>query len=76
MISWTNIVIAQIFACFFLYFFQVKECHDRYVVTGDEYKELRETVVTTVLSEKNEKLHQMLQVYSFFIGRIVFKFVT
>ena len=29
---------------------------------GDEYKELRETVVTTVLSEKSETLEQLLQV--------------
>ena len=29
---------------------------------GDEYTELRETVVTTTLSENSEKLEQILQV--------------
>ncbi|OPL33047.1 hypothetical protein AM593_02814, partial [Mytilus galloprovincialis] len=40
---------------------KVEECHDRYIVTGDEYKELRETIVTTVLNEDAEKLQQLLQ---------------
>ncbi|VDI72431.1 Hypothetical predicted protein [Mytilus galloprovincialis] len=40
---------------------KVEECHDRYIVTGDEYKELRETIVTAVLSENSEKLELLLQ---------------
>jgi hypothetical protein len=31
-------------------------------VIGDEYTELRETVVTTTLSENSEKLEQILKV--------------
>jgi 16S rRNA C1402 (ribose-2'-O) methylase RsmI len=44
------------------YIIQVEECHDRYIVIGDEYTELRETVVTTTLSENSEKLEQILKV--------------
>ncbi|XP_063404431.1 E3 ubiquitin-protein ligase rnf213-alpha-like [Mytilus trossulus] len=40
---------------------KVEECHDRYIVTGDEYKELRETIVTTVLGGNSEKLELLLQ---------------
>ncbi|XP_052062678.1 E3 ubiquitin-protein ligase rnf213-alpha-like isoform X2 [Mytilus californianus] len=39
---------------------QVEECHDRYIVMGDAYKQLRETLVTTLLSEENETLEKIL----------------
>ena len=47
--------------CFVL-FNQVEECHDRYIVMGDQYKELRETIVTTVLNVDGDHLQQLLQV--------------
>lgn len=47
---------------FFTCDYKVEECHDRYIVTGDEYKELRDTIVTAVLSEKSERLELLLQV--------------
>ncbi|XP_063441660.1 E3 ubiquitin-protein ligase rnf213-alpha-like [Mytilus trossulus] len=40
---------------------EIKECHDRYIVIGDEYRQLREIVVTTILSENSEKLDTILK---------------
>lgn len=42
---------------------QVEECHDRYIVLGDDYKQLRETLVTTLLSGHIETLEKILLVY-------------
>lgn len=43
-------------------FFQIKECNDRYIVFGEDYKELRDTVVETILTENSDKLEQILRV--------------
>ncbi|XP_052062754.1 E3 ubiquitin-protein ligase rnf213-alpha-like isoform X2 [Mytilus californianus] len=40
---------------------EVKECHDRYIVIGDEYKQLREIIVTTILSENSDKIDTLLK---------------
>ncbi|VDI24291.1 Hypothetical predicted protein, partial [Mytilus galloprovincialis] len=40
---------------------EVKECHDRYIVIGDQYKQLREIIVTTILSENSEKIDSLLK---------------
>ncbi|XP_052062680.1 E3 ubiquitin-protein ligase rnf213-alpha-like isoform X2 [Mytilus californianus] len=40
---------------------EVKECHDRYIVIGDEYKQLREIIVTTILSENSDKIDTFLK---------------
>lgn len=42
---------------------QVEECHDRYVVLGDDYKQLRETLVTSLLSGQIETLEKILLVF-------------
>ncbi|CAG2212879.1 RNF213 [Mytilus edulis] len=55
--------VKQLCRCYGIESYQtvVEECHDRYIVTGDEYKELRETIVTTVLGGNSEKLELLLQ---------------
>ncbi|XP_071176699.1 E3 ubiquitin-protein ligase RNF213-like [Mytilus edulis] len=42
-------------------YLQIKECNDRYIMFGEDYKELRDAVGETIFTENSAILEQMLQ---------------
>ena len=49
----------------------MNECFDRYIVCGQEYTQIRETVVETILNEEDTRLVAILQVCMNGIGKQV-----